>query len=80
LQSTSVKGLVAETIKNKMPAVAISDIGNMMGAFHFVRDFNSQQIGRSQKMLAIESVKHQQKFQLKPIVGCEFYVCEKSCG
>ena len=39
LQSTvSVKDLVAAAVKHKMPAVAMTDIGNMMGVFHFVRD------------------------------------------
>ena len=39
LQSTiSVADLVKAATKNHMPAVAITDHGNMMGAFHFVRD------------------------------------------
>ncbi|MFY7757862.1 MAG: PHP domain-containing protein, partial [Flavobacterium stagni] len=39
LQSTiSVKDLVSAAVKHKMPAVAMTDMGNMMGAFHFVRD------------------------------------------
>jgi DNA polymerase III subunit alpha len=39
LQSTiSVADLVKAAVKNKMPAVAMTDMGNMMGAFHFVRD------------------------------------------
>ena len=37
LQSTiSVPDLIAATVKQKMPAVAITDHANMMGAFHFV--------------------------------------------
>jgi DNA polymerase-3 subunit alpha len=78
LQSTiSVKGLVAETIKNKMPAVALSDIGNMMGAFHFVRDILIHNKSAEAKNVAsIESGEEPTEVPIKPIVGCEFYVCE----
>ncbi len=38
LQSTSsVQALVDKAVELKMPALAITDTGNMMGAFHFVR-------------------------------------------
>ena len=38
LQSTtSIKDLVKITAKEKMPAVALTDSGNMMAAFHFVQ-------------------------------------------
>jgi DNA polymerase III subunit alpha len=37
LQSTiSIPKLIENTAKQKMPAVALTDIGNMMGAFQFV--------------------------------------------
>ena len=39
-----------------MKAIAMTDHGNMFGAFNFVNDAN--------------------KYNLKPIVGCEFYVVE----
>jgi DNA polymerase-3 subunit alpha len=39
LQSTSsISDLVKATIENKMPAVALTDAGNMMGAFYFVKE------------------------------------------
>ena len=39
LQSTiSVADLVKAAVANKMPAVAMTDHANLMGAFHFVRD------------------------------------------
>ena len=39
LQSTiSIKKLVASAAKYNMPAVALTDHGNMMGAFHFVKE------------------------------------------
>jgi len=41
LQSTSsIKDLVGATVKNNMPAVALTDSGNMMGAFHFTKTVN----------------------------------------
>ncbi|MCX2742436.1 DNA polymerase III subunit alpha [Mangrovivirga sp. M17] len=56
LQATSEIGEMVSTAKeNGMPGIALTDHGNMMAAFHFVR-------------AAI-------KAEIKPIVGCEFYVC-----
>ncbi|MGI9530872.1 DNA polymerase III subunit alpha [Lutimonas sp.] len=63
LQSTSsVAGLVKSAIENKMPAIALTDTGNMMGAFVFVK----------------EVLKHNKEAEnpITPIVGCEFNVCE----
>ena len=63
LQSTvSVKDLVAAAVKNKMPAVAMTDMGNMMGAFHFVRDIlnhNKSAEAKIKKLLKL--AKHQPK-------------------
>lgn len=68
LQSTSsTQDLVQAAIKNEMPAVALTDTGNMMGAFHFTKAVNSYNAGLS------EEEKHK---ELKAIVGCEFFVCE----
>ncbi|MDH3323125.1 MAG: DNA polymerase III subunit alpha, partial [Flavobacteriaceae bacterium] len=64
LQSTSsIANLVDAAAKDKMPAVAVTDSGNMMGAFVFVK----------------EILNHNKKNEaniIKPIVGCEFNVCE----
>ena len=78
LQSTiSVKDLVAAAAKNKMPAVAITDIGNMMGVFHFVRDIISHnKSAKAKNELAIENGETELETIIKPIVGCEFYVCD----
>ncbi|MCK5678003.1 MAG: DNA polymerase III subunit alpha, partial [Flavobacteriaceae bacterium] len=63
LQSTSsVSGLIQAGIKNKMPAVALTDTGNMMGAFVFVKE--------------ILNYNKDAETPIKPIVGCEFNVCE----
>ncbi|OAB79944.1 DNA polymerase III subunit alpha [Cochleicola gelatinilyticus] len=68
LQSTSsTQDLVNAAIKDGMPAVALTDTGNMMGAFHFTRSVNNYNDSLS------EEDKHK---SLKAIVGCEFFVCE----
>lgn len=66
LQSTSsVVQLVEAAIKYNMPAVALTDHGNMMGAFNFV-----SRIIAHNKSLGEDTAK-----QLKPIVGCELNIC-----
>jgi len=58
LQATpDIKSLVSKAKALNMPAVALADLGNMYGAFKFVR----------------EAINH----EIKPIVGCEFYVAEE---
>uniref|UniRef100_UPI00286AD4D6 3'-5' exonuclease n=1 Tax=Flavobacterium sp. TaxID=239 RepID=UPI00286AD4D6 len=74
LQSTiSVAKLVAATAKNKMPAVAMTDHANLMGAFHFVRDvLNQNKIASAKNATAIENGEPAIEVEMKPIVGCEF--------
>ncbi len=63
LQSTaSISKLVQAAIKHQMPAVALTDTGNMMGAFNFVKE--------------ILKYNKDAEHPIKPIVGCEFNVCE----
>ena len=78
LQSTvSVKDLVAAAVKNKMPAVAMTDIGNMMGVFHFVRDvLYHNKSAEAKNTAAIEAGEIPIETIIKPIVGCEFFVCD----
>lgn len=75
LQSTmSTKDLVQLTAKYKMPAVALTDHANMMGAFHFVKDIKTHNaLVKNQE----DDIPEQDRLQtIKPILGCEFYVCE----
>lgn len=66
LQSTmSIQQLVEEAYKNNMPAVAMTDHANMMGAFNFQSAVKKVNAG----------LDHHQK-PLKPIIGCEFHICE----
>jgi DNA polymerase-3 subunit alpha len=78
LQSTiSVADLVKAAVNNKMPAVAMTDIGNMMGAFHFVRDvLYHNKSAEAKNKAAVEAGENPTETIIKPIVGCEFFVCE----
>ncbi|HWV71370.1 MAG TPA: DNA polymerase III subunit alpha [Pseudosphingobacterium sp.] len=78
LQSTiSVSDLVKAAAKHRMPAVAITDHANMMGAFHFVSNvFNHNKAAEAKNNAAIENGEEPTEVIIKPIVGCEFFVCE----
>jgi DNA polymerase III subunit alpha len=78
LQSTiSVAKLVKAASDNKMPAVAITDHANLMGAFHFVRDIlYHNKAAKAKNEEAIANGDSPNEVIIKPIVGCEFYVCE----
>ncbi|HMO63138.1 MAG TPA: DNA polymerase III subunit alpha [Ferruginibacter sp.] len=59
--AASIKNLYKKAEKDGMPALAISDHGNMFGAFEFVKHAYSLQ-------------KPDGTLPVKPIVGCEFYI------
>ena len=66
LQSTiSIPKLVQEAASMNMPAVAITDIGNLMGAFHFVEAVNKYN----------KSLEEISGNPLKPIIGITLNVC-----
>ena len=73
LQSTiKIDNLVDKALEYNMKAVAITDLGNMMGAFRFV-DY----VKRKNKKIAENNDKNgKQKNFIKPIVGCVLNVCE----
>ncbi|APY10600.1 DNA polymerase III subunit alpha [Seonamhaeicola sp. S2-3] len=78
LQSTmSIADVVSAAASHNMPAVALTDHGNMMGAFHFINAVNKQ---NSSIKAAIEAAEEKgettNKKLIKPIIGCEFFVCE----
>jgi DNA polymerase-3 subunit alpha len=61
--AADISSLYKKAVKDKMPALAITDHGNMFGAFKFVA----------------EAAKYNTKENpdtIKPIVGCEFYLVE----
>ncbi len=61
--AASIKNLYRKAIADGMPALAISDHGNMFGVFEFVA----------------EAYKHKDangNLKIKPVAGCEFYITE----
>jgi DNA polymerase-3 subunit alpha len=78
LQSTiSIPALVKAASQQKMPAVAMTDHANLMGAFHFVRDIlNHNKSAGAKNAASIENGEEPTEVPMKPIVGCEFFVCE----
>ncbi|WP_196891020.1 DNA polymerase III subunit alpha [Aureivirga marina] len=76
LQSTSsIDDLISATIQNNMPAIALTDVGNMMGAFNFVEKIikHNKSVVKDNEELEEGGEK---KSEIKPIVGCQLYVCE----
>lgn len=70
--AASIGSLYKKAAANNMPAVALTDHGNMFGVFDFVNQAwkNTKVVGKDAKGKDIlEPV-------IKPIVGCEFYVVE----
>ena len=78
LQSTiSIKDLVANAAKQNMSAVALTDHANMMGAFHFVKEVtNHNKAVKAKNEALIEKGETPTEKEIKPILGCEFFVCE----
>jgi DNA polymerase III subunit alpha len=61
--AASISRLYDKALEDGMPALAISDHGNMFGAFQFVAE-------------AYKRVDENGKPKVKPIVGCEFYLVD----
>ena len=61
--AASIKNLYKKAIADGMPALAISDHGNMFGAFEFVKE-------------AYQHKNDDGTLKVKPIVGCEFYITQ----
>ncbi|WP_285009192.1 DNA polymerase III subunit alpha [Pedobacter faecalis] len=78
LQSTTnIPALIKAAATMKMPAVAMTDHANMMGAFHFVSQvLNHNKIAEAKNAAAINNGEPATETIIKPIVGCEFFVCD----
>lgn len=57
-----IGNIVKAAAKDNMPAVAMTDTANMMASFHFVS--------------AVLNHNKSAETPMKPIIGCEFNVCE----
>ena len=77
LQSTiQISNIVKAAAKDNMSAVAMTDTGNMMAAFHFVQAvLNHNKAVDTANIEAIEKSEEPILKPLKPIVGCEFNIC-----
>mgnify|MGYP005817678211 CR=1 FL=1 len=78
LQSTSnVKALIDKAAEYNMPAVALTDTGNMMAAFHFEKFITQHNKNiQAEKAAAEEKGEKFTKKEITPIIGCEFNICE----
>lgn len=78
LQSTSnVKALIDKAAEYNMPAVALTDTGNMMAAFHFEKFITQHNKSiQAQRIAAEEKGEKFTKKEITPIIGCEFNICE----
>ncbi len=61
--ASSIKKLFKKALADEMPAVAITDHGNMFGVFDFVKEAKKYKDDKGNLLV-------------KPIVGCEFYLVE----
>ena len=61
--AADIKKMFNKAIEDKMPAMAITDHGNMFGAFSFVAE-------------AYKNKNDDGSLKVKPIIGCEFYMVE----
>ena len=60
-----------------MEAIAITDHANMMGAFHFVKEVGKYNKGVKEKNeTAVANGELATAKPMKPVIGCEFFVCE----
>ncbi|WP_185877678.1 DNA polymerase III subunit alpha [Blattabacterium cuenoti] len=65
LNSTiNIKCLIERAINLNMPAIGITDYGNMMGSFHFLNQ------------IKLFNKKYYPKRFIKGIIGCEFFISE----
>jgi DNA polymerase-3 subunit alpha len=61
--AASISGLYKKAVKDNMRGIAITDHGNMFGAFKFVAEASKYNTAENPNTI-------------KPIVGCEFYLVE----
>jgi DNA polymerase-3 subunit alpha len=78
LQSTtSINDLVNKAVDHNCDGVALTDSGNMMAAFHFVRAaLNHNKSVEAKIKAAAEKGETVTDKLITPIVGCEFNVCK----
>lgn len=70
--ASAIDRLYKKAKEDGMPGIAITDHGNMFGVFEFVSQAwkNKKQVGITEEGKPIEEP------EVKPIIGCEFYLVE----
>jgi DNA polymerase-3 subunit alpha len=70
--ASNIAKLFEKAAKDEMPAMAITDHGNMLGVFDFVSEAwkNKKVVGKT------EDGKEITEPVVKPVIGCEFYMVE----
>jgi len=78
LQSTiDIGAMIKKTAGEKMSAIAMTDHGNMMGAFKFVSAVLDHNKGvKAANEAAAANGEEPVGREIKPVVGCEFFICE----
>tara|TARA_B110000003_G_C16653808_1_gene535498 strand:+ start:5005 stop:9387 length:4383 start_codon:yes stop_codon:yes gene_type:complete len=78
LQSTiQIGNIIKAAAKDNMSAIALTDKANMMGSFHFVSAIlNHNKQAKAKNKISEENGEIPNETILKPILGCEFNVCE----
>jgi len=78
LQSTtSISNLIKQASQYDMPAVSITDTGNMMAAFQFENAINKHnKTIRNERQEAEKKGLPFNKREIKAIIGCEFNICD----
>lgn len=66
--AADIKALYKKSMADNMPALAITDHGNMFGAFQFVAEAYNNKLNPDDPK--------DKRLKVKPIVGCEFYLVE----
>jgi DNA polymerase III subunit alpha len=65
--AAGIQALYKKAIADNMPALAITDHGNMFGVFQFVAEAYKHKVNPDDKKSPLK---------IKPVVGCEFYITE----
>ncbi|GAA0559492.1 DNA polymerase III subunit alpha [Chitinophaga japonensis] len=66
--AADIKSLYKKAMADNMPALAITDHGNMFGVFQFVAEAYNNRLNPADPK--------DKRLKVKPIVGCEFYLVE----
>ncbi|MGH2643779.1 MAG: PHP domain-containing protein, partial [Chitinophagaceae bacterium] len=66
--AADISKLYQKALRDNMPALAITDHGNMFGVFNFVAEAYKHKLNPEDK--------NDKRLKVKPIIGCEFYITE----